>query len=91
MAPDQLHVCTTAALLKVIRGPLTIKELLLWKLGTRPGKIFSYNELVDGVWGMNRVPDYPENNLRQYIFRLRRSGAQIISHAGRGYSFHQAE
>ena len=73
--------------------PLTMQEYrLLRKLLTRPGHVFSREDLMDSTDDMSRTSseraaDSHVKNLRRKIEAVRREGAAIVSVYGVGYRF----
>lgn len=53
-----------------------------------PGRIVSYPELVDALYGEceDGGADYPRDVIHLAVLRLRKRGARITTHKGRGYS-----
>jgi len=88
----RLDRVTTGSLLRALRrvefGPVSIA--ILGALAERPGRICTYAEMAERVWGADGGPDDCLDNFRVLIGRMRKRGVPIVAHKGRGYSLERA-
>jgi DNA-binding winged helix-turn-helix (wHTH) protein len=61
------------------------------ELTANVGRVVSSNELLEAVYGCStREPDEAAIGLKVAIYKLRKSGFNIVTHPWRGYSYHAA-
>jgi len=61
------------------------------ELSSKAGRVVSSNELLEAVYGCStREPDEAAIGLKVAIYKLRKSGFNIVTHPWRGYSYHAA-
>jgi DNA-binding response OmpR family regulator len=94
MSGNSLDRVGTKAFLKFLRAHHvrdTAPCRLLSLLASRPGRRFTLAEILDEVWGDDPSggPLSASNGIGIRVYRLRKTGLNIVSHYG-GYSYHAA-
>jgi hypothetical protein len=61
------------------------------ELAANRGRVVSSNELLEAVYGCStREPEEAAIGLKVAIYKLRKTGFNIVTHPWRGYSYHAA-
>ena len=61
------------------------------ELASHRGRVVSSNELLEAIYGCStREPEEAAIGLKVAIYKLRKTGFNIVTHPWRGYSYHAA-
>ena len=87
--PGECHRVTRRALLRAL-GRLTshyVRAPIIGTLASRPGHLFSRDELLFAAYGFHEWPAPEAKSLTRSIHDLRRLGFRIQSHSNGRYSY----
>jgi DNA-binding winged helix-turn-helix (wHTH) protein len=88
---DEFHVITVDAFLRALERAQRAYLLsgVASELASKRGRVVSSNELLEAVYGCSaREPEEAAIALKVAIYKLRKTGFNIVTHPWRGYSHH---
>lgn len=70
-----------------LNHPAYTQSKIINALRAAIGGWITVNELIEIVYAGCKEPEYPDNSIRNTIFKLKKKGYPIIADSNRGYRF----
>jgi DNA-binding winged helix-turn-helix (wHTH) protein len=90
---DELHTVSLKAFVRALERAQRAYLIsgVARELAEKRGRVVSSNELLEAIYGCSeREPEEAAIGLKVAIYKLRKTGFNIVTHPWRGYSHHAA-